>query len=131
MGLALKRISMARNLIRSHDERKRRVNMVRIWGSVLPIVYFFLFSSLMKQYDLQFTPVVYWAFVGGIVFSSSLGIYFDGRLSLRGAALFGAFTLLWLLLGLRYRPSGGAYVVTGLAGYFLLAIIMRRTGGKG
>ena len=106
------------------------VNMPKIWGSVLPIVYFFLFSGLMRQYGLQFTPVVYWAFVGGIVFSSSLGIYFDGRLPLRSVVVFGAFTLLWLLLGIRYRPSSNAYVLVGLAGYFLLAIMMQRAGGR-
>ena len=102
--------------------------MPRIWGSILPIVYFFLFSGLMRQYELQFTPVVYWAFVGGIVFSSSLGIYFDGRIPLRSVMVFGTFTFLWLLLGIAYRPSSNAYVLVGLIGYFLLALTMQRSG---
>ena len=91
----------------------------------------FLHFSAAYAFAIGFLGRIYWAFVGGIVFSSSLGIYLDGRLPLRSVIVFGVFTLLWLLLGLRYRPSGSAYVLTGLAGYFLLAIIMQRTGRKG
>jgi len=102
--------------------------MQRIWGSVLPLVYFFLFAGLMKQYGVEFTPVVYWAFIGGIIFSSALGIYFDGRIPLKSVIVFGLFTLFWLLIGLKYRPEGNSYVFTGLIMTFVLSVLMGQSG---
>jgi FtsH-binding integral membrane protein len=102
--------------------------MNRLWGSVLPLVYVFLFAGLMRQYEVQFTPVVYWAFIGGIVFSSALGIYLDGRIPGRSVLVFGLFTLIWLILGLKYRPEGNPYVFAGILMTFVLSIVMQKIG---
>ncbi|CAD5243982.1 hypothetical protein [Thermococcus camini] len=101
--------------------------MERVWGSVFPLVYTIVFALTMKQYSLQFTPLISWVFVGGVVLSSSAGIYLDGRMPLRSVFIFGLFTLIWLLIGIRHSPPGNWYVLGGISGYFLLAILMQRT----
>ena len=102
--------------------------MARIWGSIFPLVYFFLFAGLVRQYNVEFTPVIYWAFIGGIILSSAIGIYLDGRMPGRSVAVFGTFTFLWLLGGIRYQPQSNAYVIVGLFLSFLLSFIMQRMG---
>ncbi|WP_297495053.1 hypothetical protein [Thermococcus sp.] len=68
------------------------------WGLVFPILYFLFLFMLAFAFDFprEVNRQWMWVQVGGIVFMTALGLYFDGHATLREGTTIGVFGLLWL-----------------------------------
>ncbi len=87
-------------------------------GIMFPLLYFLFLFMLAFAFDFprEVNRQWMWVQVGGIVFMTSLGLYFDGHALPRDVITIGVFTLLWL---------GVSFVVNIQKEYFtLLGLIM-------
>ncbi|WP_297475116.1 hypothetical protein [Thermococcus sp.] len=105
----------------SKNEKRRNCPMtpsrdgktMKRWGLIFPTLYFFLLflMAFVFNFPREVTRQWMWVQVGGIVFMTTLGLYFDGHALPREVITIGIFTLIWL---------GASFVVDIQKGYFTL-----------